>query len=139
MIAARSGVTGPVRPFTPLRRRPRAGRFSPGPGRGSGSALSLPAECDFHGLLLIAEERGGLGAGWRWDAHPVVVVDHDGLAGTVLAGVGEGPEPGDSAVVAPRGAAGQLDAEDAQPVVLSEQLAGVIHGDGGQQFALLGG
>ena len=39
----------------------------------------------------------------------------------------------------PRGAAGQLNAVDTQPVVLGEQLAGVVNGDGGQQLSLLHG
>ena len=39
----------------------------------------------------------------------------------------------------PRGAAGQLNAVDTQPIVLGEQLATVIDGDGGQQLTLLGG
>ena len=86
--------------------RPRAGRFSPGPGRGSGSALSVPAECDFGGLLDVALEGGRPGACRRWHALLVIVVDDDGLAVPVWAGVGEGLEPDDSAVVAPRGAAG---------------------------------
>src|SRR5580704_2900687 len=86
--------------------RPRAARFSPGPGRGSGSALSLPAECDFGGLLDVALEGGRPGACRRWHALLVIVVDDDGLAVPVWAGVGEGLEPDDSAVVAPRGAAG---------------------------------
>src|SRR5262249_18677108 len=97
---------GPVPPGVPVN-RPRAERFSPSPDRGPGSALSLPAECDFGGLLDVALESGGACPAFRRrDAHLVIVVDDNGLAVAVWAGVGEGLEPEDSAVVAPRGAAG---------------------------------
>src|SRR5262249_28774322 len=100
--------------------------------------LSLPAERYLGGLLDVALEGGGAGPGRRRQAHLGVVVDHDGLPGTVRAGVGEGLEAARvSAVVPPRGAAGQVDTVDTQPVVLGEQLARVVDGDGRQQLALL--
>src|SRR5581483_5600986 len=72
----------------------------------TGSASSLPAECDCDGLLYVALEGGRPGACRRWHALLVIVVDDDGLAVPVRAGVSEGLEPDDSAVVASRGAAG---------------------------------
>src|SRR5262249_5465545 len=51
--------------------------------------LSLPAERYLGGLLDVALEGGGAGPGRRRQTHLEVVVDHDGLPGTVRACIAE--------------------------------------------------